>query len=564
MAAYFASLCEIDLDVDGGPVRALADELALGRGDDGSERLWQAHLERMAERAKLVEVPKSHVRLADRDPGALRMLAILGLVVALFYTGTSKSDLTIEGGASDGAINTGPRFEIWAKPPLYTGLPTVYLNEVAQGAPISIAEGSEFLLRSYGDVTIVENLSVLGNTAFPTDGGALAEARFIMAQSGTLTMHDAVGAALTWDISVLSDLPPLIEIMGEMTRDLKGAMQLPFRASDDYGVTGGDLTIALDLARVDRRFGLALPPEEESNLTGALPLPFSSSTADFDGVIEEDFAKHVWAGLPVIVKLTAKDAGGNVGNTIPMSEELARKRFFDPLAAALVDVRRQLLWNRKNADRAVYLLRAITYKPEGAFGDDQAFEMSRDAIRKLETYGEVELANAVRDEVSELLWAAAILIEDGDLDDAAEQLRRTQERLNEAMENGATNEEIAQLMEALREATKNYMDELADKAETNTDPQSGQQGEAITQDEIQKMMDEIQRLMEEGRMDEAQELLQELQEMLENMEIVKQSGQGGDGSEGSSPEEDMQEMLEDQQELADETFQELREQFNQQ
>ena len=551
----------LDKSVQGSPVRALADELALGWENTQSKELWAMHLQRMAQRAKLVDVPDAHVRLAKTDPYGLRLLSIFAVIFAVIFVSGSRG--FEKSGQGAGSVAAGPSFEAWAKPPLYTGLPTVYLNDVEQGTPISMTQGSEFLIRAYGDVSISEDLSVIGNTQFPSVEGVLAEAKFIMTKSGTLQLADRNGITLAWDISVLADLPPMIEITGEMSRDLQGAMQLPFRASDDYGVTGGTLDIALDLDNVDRRYGLALPPEEMPNLIGELPLPFNARTDDFEGIIEEDFAKHGWAGLPVIVGLNATDAAGNVGQITPLNTELARKRFFDPLAAALIDVRRQLLWNRQNAERAIYLLRAVTYRPEGVFAEEDAYTMARDAIAKMEASGDANLVNVERDEVTELLWTAAILIEDGDLDDAKEQMRRAQERLKEAMENGATDEEIAELMQALRDATDAYMDELAENSEDPTDQPAGGDGETITQDEIQEMMDEIQRLMEEGRMEEAQELLRQLQELLENMQVVQQSGQGSEGEEGEQSEQDMQEMLEDQQELADETFQELQEQFNQ-
>lgn len=555
----------LDDSVEGAPVSSLMDELALGSDSAPSQELWGLHLQRMSVRAQQAAVPPAYVRLAGADKYALRLFVILAVISGVFFANGTSFDEFGQDGGNGVAVNVGPSFEAWAKPPLYTGLPTVYLTGVDEGEPISLAEGSVFLIRAYGDVgdvSITENLSVAGNTRFPANEGVLAEAQFVMAQAGVLELSAAGGQTRSWDISLLSDLPPMIEVTGELTRDLQGAMQLPFRASDDYGVTGGALDITLDITQVDRRFGLALEPEQVDNLTGELPLPFNARTSDFSGVVEEDFAKHVWAGLPVAVNLTATDAGGNTGRIDPLTAELARKRFFDPLSAALVDVRRQLLWNRQNAERGIYLLRAVTYKPTDSFSRNKAFEMTHEAILELEAYGDVALSDQTRSEVSELLWAAAILIEDGDVNDAKERLKRAQERLAEAMENGATEEEIAELMEELRQATQDYIKELGENAEESDSPSGGQQGETVTQNEIQEMMDEIQRLMDEGRMDEAMELLQELQEMLENLQVSRQSG--GEGGEGDPQEQDMQDMLEEQQDLADDTFQELQEQFEQQ
>jgi uncharacterized protein (TIGR02302 family) len=553
----------LDDSVTGAPVSSLMDDLALGENDPNSKELWELHLQRMAQKAQQATVPNAHVRLAAVDKYALRLFAILAVVSGAFFANGSSYEGPELRGENGEALNLGPSFEAWAKPPLYTGLPTVYLSGVEEGVPISLAQGSVFLIRAYGDVgdvVISENLSVTGNTTFPKTEGVLAEAQFVMTQAGVLELKNSNGQARSWDISLLSDLPPMIEVTGALTRDLQGAMQLPFRASDDYGVTGGALRITLDIENVDRRFGLALAPEPTDELTGELPLPFNARTSDFEGVIEEDFAQHVWAGLPVIVELTATDAGQNTGRINPLLAELARKRFFDPLSAALVDVRRQVMWNRQNAERGIYLLRAIIHKPTDSFSRNKAYEMTRAAIRDLEAYGDVDLSDETQGEVAALLWAAAILIEDGDINDAKERLKRAQERLAEAMENGATQEEIAELMEELREATQAYIKELGENAEQTDSPSGGQQDNAVSQDEIQEMMDEIQRLMDEGRMDEAMELLQELQELLENLQVTKQSGQGGDGE---PQEQDMQDMLEEQQELADDTFQELQEQFEQ-
>ena len=72
---------------------------------------------------------------------------------------------------------------------------------------------------------------------------------------------------------------------------------------------------------------------------------------------------------------------------------------------------------------------------------------------------------AVRDEVAEALWQAAVQIEDGNLGDAAARLARAKERLQQALREGdATDEEIAQLMDELRQATRDYMEQMAREA----------------------------------------------------------------------------------------------------
>ena len=147
-------------------------------------------------------------------------------------------------------------------------------------------------------------------------------------------------------------------------------------------------------------------------------------------------------------------------------------------------------------------------------------------------------------------------------------MRRAQERLNEAIKNGASDEEIAELMRELRRATEDYLEQLSRQAqreqqENGQQPQQGDQNSMqMTQDDLQRMMDRIQELMEQGRMAEAQQALQELQQMMENMRVTQgQQGQGGQ-SPGQQAMEGLAETLREQQGLSDQAFRDLQEQFN--
>ena len=77
-------------------------------------------------------------------------------------------------------------------------------------------------------------------------------------------------------------------------------------------------------------------------------------------------------------------------------------------------------------------------------------------------------------------------------------------------------------------------------------------------------MDRLQQLMEEGRMAEAQELLEEINRLMQNLQMTpgQSSGEGQegqDGQEGGGQQvEDLADSLRQQQELSDETFRDLQ------
>jgi uncharacterized protein (TIGR02302 family) len=157
------------------------------------------------------------------------------------------------------------------------------------------------------------------------------------------------------------------------------------------------------------------------------------------------------------------------------------------------------------------------------------------------------------------LWDIALMVEEGDLADARERLRRAQDRLDEAIRNGADPAEIEELMQELRQAMNDYMRELAEEAERNPDSQLSQnmEGMEMTGDQLQQMMDELQKLMEEGRMAEAAELMEMLRQLMENMQMAEGQGQG-QGGPGQQAMRDLQDTLRDQQGLSDDAFRDLQ------
>jgi len=296
-----------------------------------------------------------------------------------------------------------------------------------------------------------------------------------------------------------------------------------------------------------------------------LPMPFSGDRTDFEEVLLDDLSEHPLANLPVTLTLEVTDAAGQVATSVPEPVTLPGRRFFQPFARAVIEQRRDLMWSKANAPRIVQVLKAISHRPEGLFSNEVTYLRMRAITRRLDAFQD-NLPDNVQDELVQAMWDLAIQLEDGTLADARERLRRAQERLSEAMRNGASDAEIAELMQELREATDDYMQMLADQMEPeeNTDQaDSGQEGQEITQDQIQALMDRIQELMEEGRMAEAEALMEQLNELLENLRITQGQGSGdGPRTPGQQSMEDLAETLREQEDLTDDAFRELQEQTN--
>lgn len=551
------ALIRLDSRLPGQPIAALTDTQAVGGNDPASLAVWQAHRARMAARAAAARPVEPDLKLARRDPFALRYVALTAFVMAMLFGSLWR--ITSVEALAPGAGNelaAGPAWEGWAQPPAYTGKPSLYLNDIPEGA-LDLPIGTRLQFRLYGEVgelTLSETVS--GRTEVPAASDPLHD--FTLQRSGEVTVGGEGGR--TWRITATPDMAPTVTPADSAERDGDGQFTMAFAASDDYGVATGRVSIALDLPGVDRRLGLGPDPEPRDPVILDLPMPMTGDRAQIAETLVDDLSQHPFANLPVTMTFTVADAAGQEGSADPVRVILPGKRFFDPLAAALIEMRRDLLWTRANAPRTAQVLKAVTHRPEDLIRNPRAFLRLRVLMRDLDAQ-KASLSPDARDIIAEELWQIALLVEEGDLASAMERLRRAQDRLDEAMRNGADQSEIEQLMQELREALNDYMRELAEEAQRNPDSQLSQnmEGMEMSGDQLQQMLDELQRLMEEGRMAEAQELMEMLRQLMENMQVAQGEGQGqGQGGPGQQAMRELQDTLRGQQGLSDDAFRDLQ------
>ena len=158
-------------------------------------------------------------------------------------------------------------------------------------------------------------------------------------------------------------------------------------------------------------------------------------------------------------------------------------------------------------------------------------------------------------EVVASLWALAVTIEDGNITDVDKALRAAQEALKQALERGASDEEIKKLTQDLRAALDNFMRQLAEQLRNNPqalarplDPNT----KILRQQDLNNMIERMERLSRSGDKDAARQLLEQLQQMLENLQMA-QPGQSGDNDMEQALNE-LGDMIRKQQQLRDRTF----------
>lgn len=566
--------------IDHRPLTASLDSLAnegLSSSDAAQQSLWQAHKKRIFDTLKDLRSGFPRSQITTLDPYGLRTLVVLGLFVGFNVAGSDRiARLTDIVDFSSSKPVVASRLDAWITPPRYTGKSPIFLTNEAfdpGNEPLIVPAGSEITIRSVNadqttvvfakqdkssddeaETIIAPKLGEDVETANkPARDLAHKDYALTLQESGELSVATAA-RQWVWQFNVLPDSSPEISFAGTPEVQRSGALQVVAILKDDYGINRA----VAEFEPVEE--GLTLNTSEDARpLYDAPQFPLSLNRGRVvDGTSKtiRSLVDHPWAGAEMLMRLRAYDQIGQEGVSEQIKIALPLRRFVDPLARAIIEQRRNLAMNANYAPLLADVIDVITLRPE-QFEDKYAAYISLAAIRR-------GLLNARDDdglrEMVDALWDLAVGLEDGDLSEAERNLRDALEALREGIENGASEEELARLMDDARQAMREFMQALTEQAERNADTaqnqQNGDPSQTLRPQDLQDMLNRIEELAQTGSRDAAQQMLSQLQQMMENL----QAQQGQPGQQGESQAQQMLnelgEMIRRQQQLRDQTFRE--------
>lgn len=544
------------------PATALTDTIATR--DPVALALWQEQRVRTLASIKRIRAGLPSPRLAIHDPWALRALVMVMMVAAYVAAGDERTMRIAAAFDWNGVLAPANiRVDAWVTPPVYTSKPPVILSAANKDAggpdsgPLPVPAGSTLLVRSSGGTIDV----VVGGGVNEIAPGEQApkgtnERHFKITGDGTAHVRAPAGQPL-WRFTALPDRPPTIALAKDPERQARGSLQMSYKIEDDYGVTEARAVFARDAAKETAKesgkVATAKTAEPRPLFEApqfALVLP-NARTRNGVGQTVKDLSEDPYAGADVTLTLTAKDEAGNEGKSEPFSMRLPERLFTKPLARALIEQRRILALDANQNSQVYAALDALMIAPElftpeaghylGLFSVAHQLEAARTDV-------------ALRDVVASL-WSLAVTIEDGNISDVDKALRAAQEALKQALERGASDEEIKKLTDNLRAALDNFLRQLAEQLRNNPqqlarplDPNT----RMLSQQDLKSMLDRLERMSRSGDKDAARQLLEQLQQMLENLQMA-QPGQSGDGEMEQALNE-LGDMIRKQQQLRDKTF----------
>jgi len=536
------------------PLTAAYDRPAMGSRDRQAMQLFYLHRDRARRQLALLRSAPPRPVLAGADPRALLAGAGLLLVVGLAIGGGDLRDrlwhaVTPKLSASAGSLP--PTLDAWLDPPDYTGAAPIYLSQAAPDQVVPVPAGSRLIAQVQGGGGEPSIALADVTTPFAEAAQGLWKVEIEVSAGDELVIAQGGQDIGRWQLQVIADLAPTANFPAEPGESERQALVVPYQAGDDYGL----IDLKLEIRRID---DASLPP-----LTIDLA-ELNGSRKDIQGESYKDLTAHLWAGFVVELTLVATDETGQVGRSAAHRMVLPERIFTHPVARQLVELRRQLT---VAPDQRLAIARALErlLAAPADYGNDTvvALGMASAAGRLVHDRGEASVAGA-----QELMWLTALRLEDGDVSLMARSLREIQERLREALENNASDEEIQALIDELEQAMQQYMQAMMEEMQKRLE--QGQEFQMLPEgaipmemSDLSEMLNQMRELSQSGAREQAQQLLDQLQRMMENLQANPFAMMPSEQMQQALDQmREMQNLLRDQQELLDQSMREAQNQDN--
>ncbi len=516
--------------------------------------LWKAQRERTLASIARIRAGLPSPRLALHDPWALRGLVAVMMVAAWVAAGDERGLRLSSAFDWSGVLTpTNIRVDAWVTPPNYTGKPPIILSAANKestlpaSGPLPVPAGSIVTVRSSGGtLDVVAGGGVSEQAAAEQAPKGTNERHFKVASDGTVQVRAPSGQP-QWKFAATPDRAPTISLAKDPERQARGSLQLVYKIEDDYGVTEARAQFAPRATDGAKAAASPRPLFEPPQFGLVLP---NARTRNGVGQTVKDLTEDPYAGAEVTLTLTAKDEAGNTGTSEPFNTRLPERLFTKPLARALIEQRRILALDANQNGQVYAALDALMIAPELFTPEAGHYLGLYSVARQLEA----ARTDPLLKDVVASLWALAVTIEDGNISDVDKALRAAQEALKQALERGASDEEIKKLTENLRAALDKFLQQLAEQLRNNPqqlarplDPNT----KMLSQQDLKNMLDRLERLSRSGDKEAARQLLEQLQQMLENLQMA-QPGQGD--SEMEQALNELGDMIRKQQQLRDKTY----------
>lgn len=501
------------------PLTALHDTLA-NPDEPEARTLWSRSKSLALATVYKLKAPWPRPLLATQDPLALRVLAVLVVVIGIIVAGPAwreRIHLGLNPFYGDMGSKADKSIMIWITAPEYTGQGQIILEgHGTHDKAIAIPDESKIKIqatRGIGAPYVVIGDQRMEMKRADENNWSL-EFPFTAAykDATNLEIRQMGFKRASLPVQFIPDQPPSIALVEEPQTLDKGQMQVKLTVKDDYSVNDLIMHMRLDDsikdvplgADVDDVRAVVSPPETDIELEPIY-----------------DLAWHPWAGLPVVIDLSVMDHMKQTAKLPPLHITLPERTFRNPTARKLIGMRKRLIRTPEaaaaNIAREIFDIMVL---PSSYSGHPVVFLSLRTMASRLSYDPSI---TSIREIIAQL-WDTAIQIEDGNLAIAARDMRNAQRNLEKTLNDpNASQEDINRALDEFREAMVNYFQQMIGEMQKQMAEGSAMEvppemlAGVLNPEDLQNFLDELTAQTLAGNKDAARELLSKLQQMMDSM-----------------------------------------------
>ncbi|GBQ40578.1 DUF4175 domain-containing protein [Komagataeibacter europaeus] len=482
--------------------------------------LWQVHLHRTTAALGRLRGGWPRPRLKGATGWAATPVLAVLLAGGMMWTGdhaASRVTAAFLPGMDD-ADTPAPQINAWITMPDYAPGAPVFLDATHTSATVPAGARLAITLNGLNGRPALRMRAsgpqpAIGPHDFHALGNASWNAQATLLASGTLRLRGRGRTLGQWTLHVTPNPAPEVA-WGKDPGSHEGEWRtrLPYHVAQPYGIAS-------------MHAELVMPDSPRDVLT--VPIPLNGHPSVADDVATPDLSQNPWAGEDVTARLVASSTSGMTATSAPIRLRMGARPFNNPLAKAVLDIRKRVALHRENRAQAARELLAL----------GQADTMLTHHVGLLLALTSVAAVLGDADDVTDdyaitqatgRLWFLALDIEHNrrDIDNeqadfgvqaAQDAVREQLEHMREMGPKGQGPEQQAELqhrMQALKDAISRKMQALAQQAMRDHSaipaiPEMTSRGEQ----NMAQMMQQLQDDAANGRDADAMQKLQQMEDM---------------------------------------------------
>jgi uncharacterized protein (TIGR02302 family) len=491
-----------------GALNALADQPANSTVLE-AQALWAVALGRLQKYLPRLRWVMPRVDAERFDPRGFSAVLLMAAVAGIVISDKSVTTRLAQSFSPWPTTLEGIDLTAWVRPPNYTGLPPRQIQLSVGGATeIEVPANSRLVLTATGSE---KHFRLLGPKLDSREMSVnkLAEFNVPLVRGAYKLRVGDLRPVCDFNVRITKDGTPVIMFDEKIRTSLTQALDIKYKALDDYGITAVFLATVKDRKAV--AVPLADPPQGQS----------------ISGKAFKDLTPSRYAGEKVLLRLVALDAAGNYGVSAPVAMTLPERRFTHPVARQVIVARKQVWADPSKLEKPAARLDALSRSPQ-AFNDDltifSALRRSVWQLRSRQAWNEIEA-------ITDFQWEIALDLEAQKTGKDMAALREKFEQLMSKMQKGGDNQK---LMDQMMQEMAQYMASKA-MAPDSSGGMMDEMSQAMSAQVLDQLLQELQERMAAGDTEGARRAMEALQGLLENAKFGMSSGGQSGGQAGSNP-----------------------------